>query len=134
VNLTFAPGVLEDILAHARECAPQECCGLIAGRHGSGRRVIRMQNALDSHTAYAMDPAELVSALRSLRDSGEELAAIYHSHPRGPAEPSARDIREAHYPEAAYVIVSLEPAETPVTRAFRIIEGRAYEVELRAIV
>jgi proteasome lid subunit RPN8/RPN11 len=81
-----------------------------------------------------MDPAELIAALRSLRESGDELAAIYHSHPRGPAEPSGRDIREAHYPDAAYLIVSLEHAETPVTRAFRIIDGRSYEIELHAIV
>ncbi len=81
-----------------------------------------------------MEPAELIAALRSLRTNGESLLAIFHSHPRGPAVPSARDIDRAWYPEAAHIIVSFASAETPEVRGFRILDGEAIEIELRVIV
>jgi proteasome lid subunit RPN8/RPN11 len=88
---------------------------------------------LASETAYEIDPAVLASTFRSLRETGEELVAIVHSHPRGPAEPSKRDLERAYYPRAAHVIVSLAAPESPVVKAFRIIDGQAYEIEIRAI-
>ena len=81
-----------------------------------------------------MDPAELIQTLRHLRDTGESLIAIFHSHPHGPAEPSQTDIRRAYYPEAAHLIVSLAELERPQAAAFRIIDGEALAIELRAIV
>jgi glycerol uptake facilitator-like aquaporin len=79
-------------------------------------------------------PAELIGALRTLRNSGETLLAIYHSHPRGPAQPSQRDLERAFYPDAAHVIVSLATSENPAVRGFRIVDAEAIEIELRAIV
>jgi [CysO sulfur-carrier protein]-S-L-cysteine hydrolase len=134
MNLQLAPGIVDQILEQARSSLPLECCGLIAGTHGVGARVIPMVNALASSVAYEMDPAELIAAMRSLRQSGDELAAIYHSHPNGPAEPSRSDIERAYYPEAAYLIVSLADVKRPVTRAFRIVDGQAMEIEVHAIV
>ena len=81
-----------------------------------------------------MEPEELIPALRSIRANGETLLAIVHSHPKGPAFPSSRDIERAWYPDAAHVIVSLAFAETPDVRGFRIVDGEVIEVELRAIV
>ena len=81
-----------------------------------------------------MEPEELISALRSIRTNGESLLAIVHSHPRGPAIPSSRDIERAWYPESAQVIVSLASAETPDVRGFRIVDGLVIEIELRVIV
>ena len=133
MSIVLAPGVLEQLVRHAQSHAPQESCGLIAGR-GVGERLIPIQNLLESSTAFEMEPAELIRSLRQLRESGEQLLAIYHSHPSGPTYPSAEDVRRAYYPEAANIIVSLETPETPVVRAFRIIDGTAVEIELRAIV
>ena len=93
-----------------------------------------MQNTLASSTAYEMDPGQLVNALRELRHTGEELVAIYHSHPHGPAHPSRADIERAYYPEAAYLIVSLAEPERPRITAFRIFEGEAGEIEVHVIV
>ena len=52
-------------------------------------------------------------------EKGEELAAIYHSHPASQAYPSPTDRAEAHYPDAVYVLVSLRTAE-PEIEAWRI--------------
>jgi proteasome lid subunit RPN8/RPN11 len=133
MNLTLSPGILEEIVEHAKTALPLECCGLIVGGNGVGVRSIRVVNTLASRVAFEMDPAELIAALRSLRETGEELVAIYHSHPQGPAEPSARDIERAYYPEAAHVIISFAEGK-PETRAFRIVDGRAIEIEVHAIV
>ena len=81
-----------------------------------------------------MDPAELIAAMRDLRNAGEELTGIYHSHPHGPAHPSKTDIERAYYPEAAQLIVSLAELERPRVAAFRITNGEVLEIELHAIV
>ena len=133
MSIVLAADVLEQVVRHAQSHAPKESCGLIAGR-AVGERLIPIRNLLDSTTAFEMEPAELIRSLRQLRESGDQLLAIYHSHPSGPAHPSAEDVRRAYYPEAAHIIVSLETPETPVVRAFRIIDGTAVEIELRAIV
>ena len=134
MNLILAPGLLEQIVEHARSGLPLECCGLIAGREQSATRFIPITNRLASETEFDMEPAELIAATRSIRTNGESLLAIFHSHPRGPAAPSARDIERAWYPEAAHVIVSLASVESPVVRGFRILDGEVIEIELRAIV
>jgi proteasome lid subunit RPN8/RPN11 len=57
-----------------------------------------------------------------MRERGEQLLGIYHSHPRSadPA-PSDTDVRLAYYPSAAYFIIGLAGPQ-PVIRAFRISE------------
>jgi proteasome lid subunit RPN8/RPN11 len=130
----LAPGLLEQIVAYARSGLPLECCGLLAGRESSATQFIPITNRLASSTEFDMEPSELIAALRSLRTHGENLLAIVHSHPRGPAMPSARDIERAWYPHAAHIIVSLASAETPEVRGFRILDGEVLEIELRVIV
>jgi proteasome lid subunit RPN8/RPN11 len=134
MNITLAPDLLQQIIRHAQACYPQEGCGLLAGRENQATRFIPMENCLGSETEYEVDPRQLIQTLRSLRDSGEQLVAIYHSHPRGPAEPSQRDVERAYYPEAAHLIVSLERPGGPLVRAFRIIDGEVTEIEVHAIV
>ena len=135
MDLNLAPGILEEVIEDAKKWRPQEACGLIAGvRPSSGRRLIPMENVKASETEYEMDPSRLIGVLRGLRNSGEELVAIYHSHPFGPARPSRSDIERAYYPEAVQLIVSLADPERPHAAAFRIVEGEVLEVELRVIV
>jgi proteasome lid subunit RPN8/RPN11 len=133
MNLTLAAGILEEVLKHAKSAYPKEGCGLLVGR-SQADRFIPMINAASSATQYEMDPAELISALRDLRGTGEELIAIYHSHPHGPPEPSKTDIARAYYPEAAQLIVCLADVESPRAEAFRIIAGEVIPVELHVIV
>jgi proteasome lid subunit RPN8/RPN11 len=127
--------LLEEIGAHAREASPAECCGLVGGRDGRALSVYRLTNvARDALTSYEGEPRELFGAQRAMRDRGEQLLAIYHSHPQSAAPaPSERDVRLAYYPEAVHLIVGLAGGEA-VVRAFRLYEserrweGVEYEV------
>ena len=134
MNLNLDPGLLEEIVAHAKASYPREACGLLAGRNNTASRFISMENTRSSPTEYEMDPQELVRQLRSIRESGEALIAIYHSHPAGPLRPSKRDVARSHYPDSAYLIVSLEDPERPETAAFRIIGGEVLDIEVHVIV
>ncbi|MDP9252820.1 MAG: M67 family metallopeptidase [Chloroflexota bacterium] len=108
------------MVAHAREEAPREACGLLAGRDGGITRVIRCANVHPTPTTrYVIDPREQLKAFRSIEAAGEELIGIYHSHPVSQPYPSPTDRAEAHYPDAFYLLVSLRTGEGEV-RAFRI--------------
>ena len=120
----------DEIVAHARDEAPKEACGLIAGRGADATRVIRCANAHPvPATRYTIDPREQLRAFRDMEAKGEELVAIYHSHPITQPYPSPTDRAEAHYPEAFYVLVSLRDA-TPEIRAYRVRKAWVLEVEI----
>jgi len=121
------------MIKHAKEKYPEEACGLLVGQD-SAARFIPMENTLASSTAFEMDPAQLISTFKDLRSSGENLVAIFHSHPRGPARPSESDIQRAYYPQAAQLIISFADPERPQAAAFRIIDGEVLEIEVHAIV
>jgi len=134
LNLILEPGLLDQMVDYTRSALPLESCGLLAGREQTATRFIPVTNRLASRTEYDMEPSELIAALRAIRSSGERLLAIVHSHPRGPAVPSSRDVERAQYPEAAHVIASFALPETPEVRGFRIMDGQVVEIELRVIV
>ena len=123
---TFKIGraALDEVCAHARASRPAECCGLAGGTPGAARSVYRLTNvAADPLTAYEAAPRELFEAQRRMRDRGEELVAIYHSHPRAAEpSPSERDVRLAYYPQAVLLIVGFTAAGETVVRAFRLYE------------
>lgn len=107
-------------MEHAREADGLECCGLVAARAGVPSRLIRCANVADQPAVrYRIDPREQLAAFRSMEAAGEDLFAIYHSHPASTPYPSATDRAEAFYPEAVYVLVSLRSG-VPEMRGFRI--------------
>jgi proteasome lid subunit RPN8/RPN11 len=115
---------LQEIFIHARAAQPAECCGLIGGdEEGRTQTIYRLKNiAANSETAYEAAPEELFAAQRTMRERGERLLAIYHSHPRAVTpSPSETDVRLAYYPSATYLIVGLAGSE-PVISAFQISE------------
>jgi proteasome lid subunit RPN8/RPN11 len=134
VNITLAPGILEDVIEDAKKSYPNEGCGFLVGRQAADRFIPMTNVSVSAGKQYEVDPAELIHALREMRDSGEQLIAVYHSHPHGPAEPSQTDIDRAYYPEAAHLIVSLADLERPRVEAFRIIGGEVMPVEVHVIV
>jgi len=85
--------------------APIEACGLLAGIQDEVQRVVPVPNALHSATRYRFGPYEQLAAFEQIEQSGLEILAIYHSHPKGPPHPSPTDIDEASYP-VVYVIWS----------------------------
>jgi len=120
---------VEQMVAQAKEEAPYEACGVIAGKGGRAVKLYRTANAEESKTTYRLEPEEQYRIFIEMEEKGWELWGIYHSHPAFPAYPSARDIEQAYFPEALYIIVSLAQEE-PEIRAFRIVEGEAREEEL----
>ncbi len=114
---------VDEILNHAEREAPRECCGLIGGNSADTQTIYPLRNvAADPLVTYEAAPEDLFAAQRAMRDRGEQLVAIYHSHPRSKdPEPSATDVRLAYYPSAVYLIVGLGDKE-PCLRAFRISE------------
>jgi proteasome lid subunit RPN8/RPN11 len=115
---------LEAMIAHAREAAPAECCGLIGGiDQQHARTIYRLRNVTKTpELAYEAAPEDLFAAQRQMRERGEELLAIYHSHPRAvDPSPSDTDVRLAYYPSATYLIVGLGGTE-PTVNAFSISE------------
>ena len=133
MRIVATADVVEAVVRHAVASQPAEGCGFLIGRADSVDRFVPAPNVLGSETAFEVEPQFLFDLFRQLRSSGEEIVAIYHSHPRGPAVPSRRDVAEANYPDAAHVIVSLSGSE-PEVRAYRIAGHEVLEIELHAIV
>ena len=121
--------IYEELVAHAREEAPNECCGLIGGSNGEAKTLYRARNAEASPLRYNLDPQDQFRIMTEMEERGEELSAIYHSHTASAAYPSQTDINLASYPDALYLIVSLAENEDPL-RGFRIRDGEVSEVEL----
>jgi [CysO sulfur-carrier protein]-S-L-cysteine hydrolase len=117
----------DELVAHARDEAPNECCGYLRVEGGVVQETFRSRNLRASPYGYELD-AESLLAANSLDDEGHQVG-IYHSHPRSPAEPSQTDINLAYYPHWSYLIVSLADGK-PAVRAWRIAGGRVNEEEI----
>ncbi len=138
------PAAIRDaIVAHARAEEPLEICGLIVGDRpaGAGGWALRWEparNRAASPYRYEMDADDLLRLTIAIDDADEAIWAIVHSHPHSPAVPSPTDRRLAFYPDALYVLVSLDPAEGDAAtgaesvRAWRIVEGEVAEVPIVA--
>jgi [CysO sulfur-carrier protein]-S-L-cysteine hydrolase len=109
---------------------PNECCGLIAAEDGVPVKVFPMRNADASPVTYRLDGKEQLRVFEEMDERGWELWAIYHSHTHSEAYPSETDIRLAFYPDARYVLLSLQDRQAPVLRSFWIQEGEVTEEEL----
>lgn len=113
--------VFDGIIAHAREGKPKEVCGILRGRGDRAFKLVRGRNvAQDPFKDYVIDSQTLLLQF-DFEEEGDEMVAVYHSHPVSPAYPSASDAWSAFYPECAYLICSLEDGERPVLRAFRMV-------------
>ena len=120
-ELVIPQHILDDMIAHARELAPHECCGLLAGTNGVVTRMYRIKNivAMDgaqnlssfdpakvahlerltpaerAEIAFVMDMQDFSTAKKDMRNQGLDLHVVYHSHPHDPARPSITDIKIA---------------------------------------
>ena len=123
--------LIDEMVAHAREDLPNECCGMVGGRDGEATEVVRVVNAAATPLRYEMDPQGQYNALKQIEDNGGELLAIYHSHTKSAAYPSQTDVNQAvAWPDQVYVIVSLEDADNPDVKAFMLKDLRIADAEL----
>jgi proteasome lid subunit RPN8/RPN11 len=129
--LRISRQLLDEVVAHARAEAPKECCGMIAASDGRALAVHRARNAARSpKLRYEMDTRDQHDIFMAIEDAGNEIGAIYHSHPRSEPVPSQTDINLAKWwPDPLYVIVGLEQPEAEV-RAWRIVDGTVAEAAL----
>ena len=123
---------VDEMIAHAKEDAPNECCGIIAGVDGRATKLYRAINAEASPYRYSVDSDDLFRIFRECEANDWSFLAIYHSHTASEAYPSATDVRLAFWPEAHYILISLQNRAEPSVRAFRILEGVISEEEIRA--
>jgi proteasome lid subunit RPN8/RPN11 len=122
--LRISRQLLDEVVAHARAEAPKECCGMIAAADGRAIAVHRARNAARTPKLYyEMDGTDQFQILQAIEDAGNDVGAIYHSHPRTEPVPSETDVNLAKWwPEPLYVIVGLRNGR-PDVRAWRIVDG-----------
>ena len=130
MSLRLPRAFADRIIDQAASEHPNEACGLLAGTDGTATRIFAMTNAERSPVIYRIDPREQLRVFNAIEDEGLQLVGIYHSHTRSPAYPSDTDVRQAYYPDAVYLIVSLADAGAPDLRGYRINEGKVSEIEL----
>ncbi len=129
--LSLPRPLVNRMLAHAQQNSEQEICGLIIQAADQSMRYLAIDNrAADCQQHYQMDTQQLIDSLRQLRESDEQLVAIVYSHPGAPAQVSALDIEQTGYPDACYLIISLNTRGVLEMRAWRIRDSAATEVRV----
>lgn len=129
--MKISQDLVDEMVAHAREDVPNECCGMVGGRVGEATKVIRVVNSAASPLRYEMDAQGQFDALKEIEGNGGELLAIYHSHTKSAAYPSQTDVNQAqHWPEPDYLIVSLADAEAPDVKSYRLAGLKIADADL----
>jgi proteasome lid subunit RPN8/RPN11 len=123
------PRALVNQLLHYAQSSPQlEVCGLVGAEGGKPTSCYPVANAAAMpNLRFQLDPAGQIDAMRQIRERGEALFAIFHSHPAAPAEPSPLDLAEAAYPDALYLVISLDTKGVLEMRGFRIGPEKSVE-------
>jgi [CysO sulfur-carrier protein]-S-L-cysteine hydrolase len=128
--MQIARNLYDQMVEHAREEAPNECCGMVAGRDGRLERVYRATNVEASPLRFQIDATEQLEITNEIEEAGLELAAIYHSHTRTEPRPSQTDINFARlWPNVLWVIVGLAQGDAEV-QTWLIDDGDVTEAEL----
>ena len=130
--LEIPVAVRDRFVEHAMAELPNEACGLLAG-DGRVEDFFPMRNADHSPMTYRLDPVEQLRVFNEIEDRGWQLLGIVHSHTHTAAYPSETDRKQAFYPEAHYVLVSLADRNNPDVRAFTIRDGVIEEDEVRTV-
>ncbi len=123
--------IVRTMSEHASSDPGRECCGLLAGQGGVVTEALAARNvAGDPARSYEIAPEEIVRLMKKFRAQNLEFLGIYHSHPTGENEPSARDVEQAYYSEAAYFILSPRTDAAKPVRAFSIRDGQVRELQI----
>jgi [CysO sulfur-carrier protein]-S-L-cysteine hydrolase len=126
----IARELVDQIIAHAREDAPNECCGVLIGSAEQVNELTPTANVFASPLRFEIDATELYRIWKRATDAGRDITGFYHSHIKAPAHPSQTDINwAANWPGVVHVICSLGETE-PAVKGFRINDGAVEEIEL----
>jgi len=130
-ELVLPRKLVNQILTHAQQHEHTESCGLISSSDGNPAHYYAVKNiAAEPSIRFEMEPKQHIAAMKHMREHGEDLHAIVHSHPESPPVPSATDMQEAGYPNAYYIIVSLNTKGVLEMRGFRIVDENMQPVDL----
>jgi proteasome lid subunit RPN8/RPN11 len=128
--MKISQALVDEMIVHALEDRPDECCGMVGGSAGVATKVIPVRNSAASPLRYEMDPKGQYDALKEIESDGE-LLAIYHSHTKSAAYPSQTDVNQAqNWPEPIYVILSLVDERNPDVKGFHLSDLKIADAEL----
>jgi proteasome lid subunit RPN8/RPN11 len=132
MNAVHLPrNIVNQLLQLAQKSPEEEICGLISRDQRGFKKCYPVVNVADDKKHFfALDPKGQIEAMRVMREHGEELAAIYHSHPDSPPQPSLTDIEQHEYPGVLYLIISLGTKGQPEMRGFHIHGRETGEVAI----
>lgn len=121
-----------EMIEHAQQEYPKECCGFLGGPSGEARTIHRLRNTdPDPVMRYRADSRDVKRVLEELDDHDHEVVCVYHSHTHTPPYPSRTDIEESRgLPNAIYALVGLSDRGRPELRAYRIADGGVTEVSV----
>ncbi|RLA25112.1 MAG: hypothetical protein DRQ62_03485 [Gammaproteobacteria bacterium] len=132
LEITIPRKIVQNLLHHAQQTPEQEVCGLISSLNNIPCRCFPIENTADQpESFFNLDPQQQIQAMAEMRENNEQLFAIYHSHPSAPAIPSSTDIEQANYPDALYIIISLNTKGILELRAYQLANAQFTEVPLR---
>jgi [CysO sulfur-carrier protein]-S-L-cysteine hydrolase len=124
-------GFFDEMVQHGLAVFPNEACGLLAGKEGRPVKFFAMTNQDASPVSYRLDPKEQLKVFTEIDDEGWDLLGIFHTHTHSEAYPSETDLKQAFYPEATYLVMSLSDRSNPELRGFTIRDGAIAEREVR---
>lgn len=127
--LVIPQHIFTEMLAHCKECHPNEACGILAGNDNEVSKIYKMANIENSPVTYMLDSREQFKAMKDMRENNLSMLAIFHSHPDSEAYPSQRDINLAYYNDSVYIIVGLTKKE-PIVNGFLINDNDIKEIEI----
>lgn len=130
IALELPRTLINQILAHAQQNPDEEICGLISSKrassiNSSAAKYYPIDNIAETKShRFEMSGPQQIAAMKKMREQGEELMAIVHSHPDAPAIPSVLDKENNNYPDVYYLVVSLNTKGVLELRCFTQNKGR----------
>ena len=128
--------LIDEMIQHAREEAPNECCGLLASKDGDIIAIHRAKNAEASPYRFSIDAKEQLRIQDEMDEAGTDWAGFYHSHTGSPAVPSPTDIRQMSTffgPPYVHFVIGIKDPENPEVRVWYIKDGDKIEHEYETI-
>lgn len=122
------------LLFEAQKRPEVEVCGLVGAADGRPASLYPVANVAETpERSFLLDPQQQIEVMRIMRERGEDLLAVYHSHPATPPEPSARDLDEIGYPDALLLIISLNIKGVLEMRAWQRGDTGVHEIPLKVM-
>jgi len=103
-NLSIPLADWKNMQQHVAALAPEEACGLLAGKDCRVSQHFAIENELHSYNRFRMEAQAQLNAFLRMEKLNIDLLAYYHSHPTGKGEPSATDLAEFLYPDVFMLI------------------------------